>query len=414
MKRLVLIIVIILLTVKLYAQNILKNFVSNESAAIQNIDPDSTNFADLAPLGKAIGDARMVLLGEQDHGDAPTFLAKTRIIKYLHEKLGFNLLAFESDFFALNEGWRQAKRDGIQLDSFLQKNIFPIWTFCPACKQLLYSYIPNTQHTQNPITVTGFDNQLVLNFSQHTLARYLDSVCRTNDLPFTHEPGYQEFLRMADSLKLYGFKDPANYTVALGYLNRIDSEMSLQLGATAFQTQTLKNLIAELRQYSLMTSDSKASGNIRDRQMANNIAWLANKQFPEEKMIVWAANAHVARYSDTAGNNTLTAMGYYLSLDASVNNKMYIIGFTSFEGEAGRLGAKKFKIPQPQANSFETWIPESFAYAFTDFKTFHSFHANYADEFYLKGYGHQSRFKKDWTKVFDGVFFIRKMYSCLP
>ena len=74
---------------------------------IASIQPDLVEFSDLDAVGAAIGDARIVMLGEQDHGDGATFLAKTRLIKYLHEEKGFNVLAFEADFFGLNEGWSQ-------------------------------------------------------------------------------------------------------------------------------------------------------------------------------------------------------------------------------------------------------------------------------------------------------------------
>jgi erythromycin esterase-like protein len=69
------------------AQDI-KTYVKESPATIRAIVPDSIDFSDLETLGVAIGDSRIVMLGEQDHGDAPTFLAKTRIIKYLHEKKG--------------------------------------------------------------------------------------------------------------------------------------------------------------------------------------------------------------------------------------------------------------------------------------------------------------------------------------
>ena len=57
-------------------------WLQEHSAAVSSIDPSDTDFSDLMPLAAAIGPARVVLLGEQTHGDGATFLAKTRLNRY--------------------------------------------------------------------------------------------------------------------------------------------------------------------------------------------------------------------------------------------------------------------------------------------------------------------------------------------
>ncbi len=126
MLKAILLFITLCLTFFTKAQTDLKSFVKQNAASIFTIEPDSTDYADLDVIGKAIGNAKIVMLGEQDHGDAPTFLAKTRLIKYLHERMGFNVLAFESDFFGLNFGFDKLDKSRSNIDSFLQKNIFPI------------------------------------------------------------------------------------------------------------------------------------------------------------------------------------------------------------------------------------------------------------------------------------------------
>ena len=104
-------------------------------------------------------------------------------------------------------------------------------------------------------------------------------------------------------------------------------------------------------------------------------------------------------------------MGSFFTRDSSLMNNTYIIGFTSYEGEAGRLGKKNYAIQKPRSNSFETWINEKYDYAFVDFKNYTKIFPNKADKFFLKGMGHIS-FKTEWTKLFDGIFYIKKMYPC--
>ena len=147
------------------AQRSLQTYVERNLHPIRSIQTHMNDYADLAVIGKAIGDARIVMLGEQDHGDGATFQAKTRLIKYLHEKQGFNLLLFEGDFFALNHGWEVTPKEEHSMRAFLYANISPYWSRCKECEDLLYEYIPKTYHTKTPLHIGGIDNQLYASFS---------------------------------------------------------------------------------------------------------------------------------------------------------------------------------------------------------------------------------------------------------
>jgi erythromycin esterase-like protein len=393
-------------------QNQVKNFVEQTAVPIPTIDPDATNFSDLEVIGNAIGDSRIVMLGEQDHGDAPTFLAKTRLIKYLHEKKGFNVLAFESDFFGLNYGIENLPNKNA-IDTFLKMNIFPVWAGCNTCRDLFYDYIPATYKSANPIKVTGFDNQMILTYSRKYLSQKLDSVMRNLNLPITIQPDYvTSVLPAIDSLTRYYWLTPSEdyYTRCARYLQQIRSEMGKALDKNNFWVMIIDNLIQENLEYGTQ-KNFKQSGNARDLQMANNLKWLVENKYPSDKIIVWAANAHVAKYADSSTTNPgdkIIRMGSYFTRDNSLLKRSYILGFTSYEGEAGRLGMNTFKIRKPKSNGFESWINKDFDYAFVNFETY----SGHPEPFYLKALGHNTFFKKDWTKIFDGIFYIKQMYSC--
>ena len=78
------------------------DWLKKHAAPITTLDIGKQNdrFAELKPFGEAVGDARVVFLGEQTHGDGTTFEAKARLIRYLHEVKGFDVLAFESGMCA--------------------------------------------------------------------------------------------------------------------------------------------------------------------------------------------------------------------------------------------------------------------------------------------------------------------------
>src|SRR5687767_7885431 len=80
-------------------------WVKQHAVRLRSLDPADRDFADLAPLKALIGKARVVMLGEQTHGDGATFLGKTRLIEFLHAEMGFDVLCFESGLYDCDRAW---------------------------------------------------------------------------------------------------------------------------------------------------------------------------------------------------------------------------------------------------------------------------------------------------------------------
>jgi len=399
------------------AQDNVKKYVQENTVTIKAIDPDSTDYTDLEAFGKAVGNARVVMLGEQDHGDAPTFLAKTRLIQYLREKKGFTVLAFEGDFFGLNYGWGLVKKGTLTVDNLIRKNIYPIWTNCDACQPLFDRYMPATLQTDNPLILAGFDNQV------YTKPIYpiLDSVLRGMELPITKQPDYAtSILPFLESWSNHITDDILNTKVTT-YLTEIKSQLLTVLPNTDFWVMTVDNLIQKNLQFRNLGKDYWKDMNTRDRQMAANLDWLVNVQYANQKIIVWAHNYHISKfaghYPDAFMNAAMT-MGSVFTANVANATATYVVGFASYEGMAGRLTLKRpYKVDKPKENSFENWIPASLPYAFVDFTPYNAQYPNMKDNFYMsgaiKGNWYHKSDKAQWNRVFDGVFYIRTMYSCI-
>lgn len=86
MQILLLILLALHCTIPAKAQNDIKKYIQENTIPIKSIDPNSTDYSDLEAIRNAIGNSKIVMLGEQDHGDAAAFLAKTRLIKYRVKK----------------------------------------------------------------------------------------------------------------------------------------------------------------------------------------------------------------------------------------------------------------------------------------------------------------------------------------
>ena len=59
---------------------------------------ETIDSADLEPLLRRIGDARIVLLGEATHGTSEFYRMRERISRELIEKKGFSFIAIEGDW----------------------------------------------------------------------------------------------------------------------------------------------------------------------------------------------------------------------------------------------------------------------------------------------------------------------------
>lgn len=172
MNRLIFTISSLLFVNVVSAQQAIKEYIQNNANIVRSIQINDTDFSDLEVFGKAIGNAQVLMLGEQDHGDAPAFEAKARLIKYLHEQKGFEVLAFESDFYSMSQGWNKVEKGELALNNHIEQNIFPIWTKCQQTSAV-FDYIKDCFATPKPLILTGFDNQLVMPYSKENFKKEL-------------------------------------------------------------------------------------------------------------------------------------------------------------------------------------------------------------------------------------------------
>jgi hypothetical protein len=77
-------------------------WIAKNAVALRSIDPRDDDFADLAPLRQFIGSARFVLLGEFSSNIADVY-AKYRLVRFLHEEMGFDVIASKLPFFDAEE-----------------------------------------------------------------------------------------------------------------------------------------------------------------------------------------------------------------------------------------------------------------------------------------------------------------------
>jgi erythromycin esterase-like protein len=248
--------------------------------------PGNENSPGLQQLDAIIGDAQVVMLGEPWHGDGAAITLRAELVRHLHEKKGFDVLVFESDFFGLTHGWQSVIRAG-NVGRFAADNVYPFWATTYVARPL-WDYIDESLKKGKPLAVAGIDPKHVGAESRRELPALMDSLFQAHTtLTAAQRAGFRGVLQKHLLNDQYR-PDTANLKSFYAALDAIQESIDLLPLAqrNSFAAQEVKNLRA--------SADYTWRGASRDRAMGENLAWIATQLYPGRKMIVWAHNNHVA------------------------------------------------------------------------------------------------------------------------
>ena len=324
------------------------DWVADNAVLLNSLDPADEDFSDLAPLAAAIGDADVVLLGEQTHFDGSTFLGKTRLIKFLHQEMGFDVLAFENPMFDM-EQMRLAVQSGRPAIDAANTGMFGVWSRSSQMLPL-FSYIDETSNSANPLIINGFDSQFSLPHSQEDLIPRFKQFLAANNfagLTSAEWPAFESTLN--DIINVIGQGagnevPPAYETVRDQLLAELPNlaPADALFDNPGFWLQIVRNAEIERTRRALVAGGQWGSTNMRDGQMAQNLIWLKDTLYPNQKVIVWAATLHTMRRLPELDTRTPTfsyegirTMGD--PLHEHYGDDLYSIGFISGGGSFTNL-----------------------------------------------------------------------------
>ena len=311
------------------------SYVQAQAKPIRSLDLNYGDDSDLAFLGPLLRGRRVVALGESGHGVAEFSQAKIRLIKYLHEQQGYDVLAFESSLlgcFLANEQVGQLDAKG-----FMQNSIFGVWSTEDVIK--LFAYIQGTRATAHPLLLAGFDVQLSSN--AETLARpglFQEVVGKVDPVyaQQVHDLDVAFLLNFAtpEYLKANGTDLQAKYQALTAFL---DAHMA-QLQA-AYPDRSLLPLAvrqaawgtgAHLRDLIdvLVIHDTASGLEERDAGMATNVGQLLETFYPDKKLLIWAHNGHIAHLGDL--EEGWKDMGQWLA--DRYGSQIYSLGLFMYQG----------------------------------------------------------------------------------
>lgn len=346
-------------------------WVGENALAVRSIQPADEDFSDLMPLARLIGTARVVQLGEATHGDGSTFHAKARLIRFLHQVMGFDVLAWEAGIVDVQRV-DAAIREGLPAQEAARRGLYRIWANSAEAMPTL-EYVRSTQGTARPIDTVGFDCRVSRPDvrAEHYPKQVFDFFDRL-DLALISKKEREELTAMSVGLV------PADYYNQPG-LRSYNRELPKRLVETIDRRRAellvryAPREIDYLRQtlVSLMNMDKAlgsgvkdempALGYSRDRAMAENLMWWLDGPLKDRKVIVWAHNYHVMMAAPVPDGDSLLQklpeagpMGRFLRRD--LKEDVYTIGFLSHGGKWSDIDDSVKEIRTPEPDSLEALL----------------------------------------------------------
>jgi len=275
-------------------------------------------------LGRMVGDAQVVSLGESTHGTHEFFVAKHNLFRYLAEEKNFSVFAMEANQLTterINAYVHGA--DGTAEQTM--GGLFGVW-YKQEVKDLIeWMRGYNAQNPQRPLAFVGFDMQDP-QLPMDSLVAFL----RKHD-PTTADQVQALLAGQREAWRKQDYPQPADGQGAMWLANAKQAE---ELLINSLRDRPARNAIeglwaeqnARVVTQCAMQANNPWNPSIRDSCMAANIAWTL-KRYPEgTRMAVWAHDGHIGRVGFASG----TSMGAHMA--RLFGERLFVLGIGTYDG----------------------------------------------------------------------------------
>lgn len=335
----------------------------------------TTDFADLQFLEPLLAGRRVVQLGESGHGVRQFNQAKVRLIRFLHEEMGYDVIAFESSLHDC--WWANGNLPALSAEDLMRECPFGVWHTEEVLP--LMRYVRERAATSRPLVLAGVDVQPSSRWQagrkrsellREVLAAVAPDVAdslgaldgRQAEMMITNVAAYAEFVRAnADSLlRAYGRAEAILRQNEAVLADRFRAQPDKPRVALA----TVSGWSAFVRQMVAPTSAGRYSA--RDEGMAANLDFLLDAIYPGKKVIVWGHNSHLAKRHSQPG---FVNMGSHVH--ARRGAEVYTVGLYMYMGQAADNSRRVYNVPLPHlAGSLENILNHARRrWSFVDFST---------------------------------------------
>lgn len=427
-------------------------WLRENAVTIRSIAPEDEDFSDLRPLEEILEGVDVVMLGEATHRDAPTFHAKTRLVEFLHQEMGFDVLAFENSLYGMWKMWRgiRAGENPRKLTRRWMFGLYDVREFQP-----LLEYVERSVRSERPLTLAGLgfvgwghggeflgdlesfldrigvdvEGEPAYERVHATLSQVFRALDETGRLPADYISGdvlselRQAVAALQEVIRSRGAGD-REASLWIQLLNGAPSWLELFVAAANIRSQLPENL----GYYDLKSPDWRWDWEwckSKDRQMAEYLVWLAEDYFAGRKIIVWAHTGHLYRNTHTisppgvldhVSNRCLfqykrleafTSMGH--DVHRALGDRVYTLSTISYQGE-WRGPINRDQVEELELE--EMFYLAGHEYALLDLRSLGEDGAWLHDRLYARTAPHQALSAR-WPAVLDGFLFIRETWPSM-
>lgn len=383
---------ILFLGIQFWDINTTPNDSEYQGISMLAVDIDYSN-DDFSKLDSILGDKKIIMLGESTHYDGSTFTTKSKLIKYLHKKFGYDVILFEAGLYDMARLSNSESR--IKPTNFL----YPFWSDVEETNEL-WSYLDK----HKSISLAGFDIQHTGNLSDSLRGVLMRNYLKKCGININE---YRSFIEVIDKLSQYTslkYKFALSSTKKDSILTDMDNIYQKLLLS---KNDTIDNYL-----YSTYLKNSRdwyhcvwnnnymseRRFHIRDSLMAENLIWQIENNYKNRKVIIWAANVHIMHNNKGYKDDIpFTSMGEYVK--NKYRDSCYTLVFSSYckENEDG-------KIHNTGSNKSMEYLLHKLSYksAFVDF-------SKVPNKYITLRANQNMNLKGRWTTMIDGLFYIDTM-----
>jgi erythromycin esterase len=321
-------------------------------------EPTAYTYEDLSFLKETVQDKRIVLLGESTHGSTEMNQSKIRIIKYLHEEMDYDVIAFESGFTEANTGYQDL--DNLTAEQAMKKSISDVWSTEDV--EELFQYIKEQKEKGTPLILTGFDIQIPYKIEKFPFATFASewieklnpevanllteaegdifkyrSVSSYKEFQAIQTPLIGKYERIKEFIQQHKNELRQVAPKSLYDVNLLEKTISTRIDSLkTYMSNQMKEQYSIPFDYTIYNNYSLYS---RDQKMAQNLAWLSEIQYTGKKIMVWGHNYHIRKQNSKMIKDFTNEFGFVGPnmidyLPNRIKDQMYTIGLFAYSGSS--------------------------------------------------------------------------------